>query len=400
MAKAVQKVVRRESGSSFLIPSLLALVMFVMGSDLNIVAPFVAPISHSFKVPLSGTGWLVTVFAFGYAGASPLTGYLSDRMGRRPIFFSGTALFIVFDALSALAPSFWILAVSRTIAGVAAGAISPVGYALLSDVVSIKHRARAMSIVSMGFSLSTIAGVPLGLLLSRAWGWRGVMASLAGAMLIIAVISYRLLPQPPMLASSVPRTPKSFPSKSLASHWLGGQLPILYASAMAFLAVGMVYTYMPDMLTRHGASADALLAILLGYGLFNLAGNYFFGWVGDRTDPRYAVKLAQVFEAVTLLAVARALWMHLPLIVLTPLLWLFGAGQAYIPDLKALASQGTPQRRGLRLAWNNTAMYAGMMAGSAGASLLFHPGQFAILPLIAAAMVLTALPFMAHTHPS
>ncbi len=120
MAKAVQKVVRRESGSSFLIPSLLALVMFVMGSDLNIVAPFAAPISHSFKVPLSSTGWLVTVFAFGYAGASPLIGYLSDRMGRRPIFFSGTALFIAFDGLSTLSPSFWILAVSRTIAGVAA----------------------------------------------------------------------------------------------------------------------------------------------------------------------------------------------------------------------------------------------------------------------------------------
>ena len=397
MAKAVQKVVRRESGSSFFIPSLLALVMFVMGSDLNIVAPFMAPISHSFKVPLSSTGWLVTVFAFGYAGASPLTGYLSDRMGRRPIFFSGTALFIVFDGLSALSPSFWILAVSRTIAGVAAGAISPVGYALLSDVVSIKHRARAMSIVSMGFSLSTIAGVPLGLLLSRAWGWRGVVASLAGAMLIIAVVSYQLLPHP-LIPASVPRTRKSLPPRARTSRWLGGQLPILYASAMAFFAVGMVYTYMPDMLTRHRASADALLAILLGYGLFNLAGNYFFGWVGDRTDPQYAVKIAQIFEAVALLAVAGALWMQVRLIVLTPLLWLFGAGQAYIPDLKALASQGTPQRRGLRLAWNNTAMYAGMMAGSAGASLLFHPGQFAILPLISAVMVLTALPFMGQAN--
>ncbi len=136
-----------------------------------------------------------------------------------------------------------------------------------------------MSIVSMGFYLSTIAGVPLGLLLSRAWGWRGVMASLAGAMLIIAVVSYRLLPHPLIPASSVPRTPTSFPPKARTSHWLGGQLPILYASAMAFFAVGIVYTYMPDMLTRHRASADALPAILLGYGLFNLAGNYFF-WMG------------------------------------------------------------------------------------------------------------------------
>ncbi len=367
-----------------MIPAILGLVMFVMGSDLNIIAPFVTPIHRSFHVPLASAGWLVTVFALGYAAASPLTGYLSDKMGRRPIFFTGTALFIVFDTVSALSPSFWLLAASRSVAGMAAGAISPVGYAMISDVVSAPKRARAMSIVSIGFSLSTVAGVPLGLLLARAWGWRGVMASLAGAMLLIAAVSFTLLPK---------TSGKSDASRPLSHNAPGPrQWPTLYASAMAFAAVGIVYTYMPAMLTRHGASADWLLAILLGYGLCNLMGNYVFGWLGDRTSPQYGVKVAQMLEASSLLAVAAAVWLHLPFAVLIAALCLFGGSQAYIPDLKALASQGSPERRGLRLAWNNTAMYTGMMLGPAAASLIFHPGNFALLPLCAAMLVFTALP--------
>ncbi|MCY0897805.1 MAG: MFS transporter [Firmicutes bacterium] len=362
----------------------LACVMFIMGSDLNIVAPFLVPMSHSFRVPVQSVGWLITCFALGYALGSPVAGYASDRFGRYPALAVGMALFITAETASGLAPTLALEVAARTLAGMAAGAVSPIAYAWIGDVVPDRWRAGAMATLSMGFSLSTVAGVPLGLWLADAVGWRGTLVAIGAALFFIGSI---LIPWLRHLASPqahVRATPFAVAPyyRLLARTW-----PQLLASFTAFAAIGLVYSYLPTALLHHGLPAKQLLLVLGGYGMFNLMGNAYFGRLGDRRGPRFAVISAQLVELVALAALT-VTTLYFRLIAIIGAALAFALSQAYIPDLKALASEVTPAVRGTSLALNNTAMYLGLVAGSGAANQLYRPGTF---PLISGAAIIAVV---------
>lgn len=359
-----------------------AVTMFVVGSDLNIVAPLLVTIAHGFRVSVAAASLLVAVFAACYALASPLIGVVADRVDRRRVLLAGVAGFVLFDGLAALAPSFGWLMVLRGLAGAATSAITPTAYAMLGDLVNFRGRGRAMAIASMGMSLSTVAGVPLGLLLAQVAGWRGVLAALALAAFLMGGLVWATV------RASGP------PSAALAARptaWLAGlrgKQRVLGTSFLAFTAVGLVYTFLSVELHRRYALANPAIAeILLGYGACTVVGTLGLGWLGDRIGKVPAVQRGQLLELVALLGLGwTARQGSLGEFVAAG--YLFALSQAYVPDLKALASYGPAAVRGRAQAWNNAAMFAGMMVGSGVAGPLFLRIGFVGLVVPAAAAVL------------
>ena len=176
-----------------LLAATLALVMFWMGCDLNIISPLLMDISRSYRVSVATAGWLITSFAAGYAIASPMAGWFSDRFGRLPTLAVSMGVFVIFEVLSGVAPNMATALAARSLTGISAGGVSPIAYAMVGDWVKKQDRSGVMSILSIGFSLSTVAGVPLGLWLASAIGWRGTLIAIgvalcfAGAGLLIIV---------------------------------------------------------------------------------------------------------------------------------------------------------------------------------------------------------------------
>lgn len=367
--------------SMALLAWMLAVVMFIMGSDLNIVSPLLSPISQSFHVRLAAAGWLVTAFAGGYALGSPVSGWMSDRVGRLSTLAGGMVGFVLFETASALAPGLWQEIGVRALAGVFAGAVSPIAYALIGDIVPKPQRAGTMSVLSMGFSAATVAGVPLGLGLAAWVGWRGALLAIGIALTLAGLPLWAVLrPIQPRPSVSRRRAPRSI-------AWLRGLWPGLFASFTAFAAMGAIYTYLPVVLVRRGLPQYPwLIAALAVYGAFNLAGNRFFGWRGDRVGAPAAVRQGQLLET-AVLAVMVAIAYTRQLDILMAASWIFAFSQAYIPDLKAMASDVPARVRGTSLAINNTAMYGGMVAGSALANALYPSGGFFTLSLLALGLV-------------
>lgn len=365
-----------------LLAAALALVMFWMGCDLNIISPFLMDISRSYRVSVATTGWLVTSFAAGYALASPMAGWFSDRFGRLPTLAISMGVFVIFEVLSGLAPNMTTALTARALAGVSAGGVSPVAYAMVGDWVKKQDRSGVMSILSIGFSVSTVAGVPLGLWLASAVGWRATLISIGGALFVTGT---GLL----LIARKFPRvTSPIVPRHGTLLSVIESTWPQLTASFMAFAAAGLVYTYLPTTLVRRGIPHTWwLMLILAGYGVFNLAGNLVFGRAGDRIGPRRTVLAAQILEIASVGGIlVSALFLSVVFLIVSA--WIFAFCQAYIPDLKALAADVATYWRGSSLALNNTAMYAGMMVGSAIGTRLYRPGTFWVLAMAAGVAIL------------
>lgn len=358
----------------------LAAAMFVVGADLNIVAPLLIPIAATFHRPVASTGFLVTVFALSYTVASPFLGWLQDQGGlRRAMLFFGLAGFVLTEVWSASAQQYIGLLVARALGGMTAAAISPTAYALIGDHVPYRWRARAMAVASMGFSTATIAGVPMGLLLAQWWGWRGVMWGLGGLAVLAGIA---LVPVVGRLKDEAPAEPQG----ALPGNGDGRGLAVLGASFAAFAVVGLVYTYLSAELRLAFAWTPAAVArLLVAYGLLGVGGNWLIGWLGDRVGKAEAVRGAMVAEVASLLAMGLALAAAQRRPFLVALMG-FALFQAYIPNLKAMASQVERRARGRSMAWNNAAMYGGLMAGSALGARLWPAWGFAGLTWTAAAV--------------
>lgn len=378
-----------------------ALLLFAIGSDLYIVAALLSDIQKTIHCTVSQAGWLVTSFTAGYTVASPLSGSLTDRLGRRIVLYAGLSFFIIFEAISAWAPSYLILIAGRAATGIAAAAITPTAYTIIGDAIAYSERGQVMAIASSGFSVSAIAGVPIGLWLSKFWGWRGVLwvltvATVAAAAALLVSLKRRQFLTSNSSPSSHGGTEDARDSRPPAISSAGGirklfaTWPVLLVSLLAFAVIGLVYTYLVvDLGDRFGWSKNVLTGVLFVYGLANVAGNLMLGHFGDCSGKRRAVRLGQVIELAGLAAIAVALWKPEGSIMLAALC-VFALGQAYIPDLKALASAVDPDVRGRSQAWNNAAMYGGMMLGSWGASVSYGSIGLRSLVVVAAFVLVLA----------
>jgi MFS transporter, DHA1 family, multidrug resistance protein len=120
------------------------------------------------------TGMLAGVYMFGIFVFAPIWGFVSDRIGRRPVILSGLAGYAVALVMFGLSPSLEIAYLTRTAAGVLAAAVIPVTTAFVGETAAQDQRARRIAWIGA----SSLAGFLVG---PAASGWLAKMGkSLSG----------------------------------------------------------------------------------------------------------------------------------------------------------------------------------------------------------------------------
>ncbi|MFF0312071.1 MFS transporter [Streptosporangium sp. NPDC004379] len=139
--------------------------------------------------------WVMSSYVLGYGGFMLLGGRAADLFGRRSMFLSWLAVFMVVSALGGLASEGWALIAARFLAGVAAAVMTPAGLSIITTGFEEgRQRNQALLVYSGtaagGFSL----GLVLGGLLAEA-GWRWVLFTPALLSLVILVAAVPLIPK-------------------------------------------------------------------------------------------------------------------------------------------------------------------------------------------------------------
>jgi DHA1 family tetracycline resistance protein-like MFS transporter len=106
-------------------------------------------------------GGLAAAYAAMQFLCAPLIGALSDRYGRRPVILLALAGMGVNYFLLAFAPSLWLFALGRMIAG-AFGATFTAAGAYLADITPPEKRAQSFGLIGAAFGFGFITGPALG----------------------------------------------------------------------------------------------------------------------------------------------------------------------------------------------------------------------------------------------
>lgn len=375
------------------------LTLFLIGTDLFVMSPLLPSITREFGVPAADGGWAVTTFAAAYLVGGPSFGSLADRTSRSRVLGIGLAVFALANLATALAGSFPVLLAVRALAGLAASGVTPSVYALVGSAAPPAKRATWLAVVTSGLLTALITGAPAGTLMADVVGWRGVFVVMAIASVLILGFIWASAVRPRRSTAAVgalgpPPQPAATAAPPSATTPVSTALRLRAVSVTTLwaLAVYGIYTYLGTILTNIAHLTSGMLAAALAcFGLGAIAGNLAGGRLTDRWGGR-TVSIVSL-SALAVLDTVLGLTLDAPTAVLLLVLAAVAlAAYPYFSAQQARLIAYQPAGSGLLIAWNNSAMYAGILIGSAvGGRVLTHLGAPALAFAAAAVAALGAL---------
>lgn len=275
MTTSTTTVVPARQRLPFVVP-LLTLGTFLMITTEYIVAGLLQEIAADLGVGLAQVGLLITAFAIGMIGGSPVMALATLRLPRRATLVLALLVFAAGHVIAALSSDFGMVLLARVMTALAAGAFWSVASVIATQAAGPANSSRALGVMMSGVGLATVAGVPLGSFAGQLLGWRGTFWALA----ILAVLAA------PVIARFTPADTRTHAPSVLAElrAVLTGRMAILVITTV--LATGgymTAFSYLSPLATdRAGVPSWAVPLIFVVFGLGAIIGTNLAGRHADK----------------------------------------------------------------------------------------------------------------------
>lgn len=185
--------------------------------------------------------------------------------------------------LAGLAPNLALVLLSRLLLGAAISAFWSMSITVAARVAGPDRVGRATMFTSAGLSLATVAGVPLGVILSELVDWRAAFVLIGVLTAVLAVPLRLLLPR-------VPAAPAAGLGVLLDTVRRRGVRQGFAGHILVVLGHFLAYTYIRLALERtEGTDAATIVALLALFGAGGLVGNIVIGSVIDRSFAFFGI---------------------------------------------------------------------------------------------------------------
>lgn len=161
---------------------LLALAIGAFGIGTTEFSPMglLPVIARGVDVSIPAAGMLISAYAVGVMVGAPLMTLLLSHRARRSALIFLMAIFTLGNVLSAIAPDYMTLMLSRILTSLNHGAFFGLGSVVAASVVPKHKQASAVATMFMGLTLASIGGVPAATWLGETIGWRMSFLATAG----------------------------------------------------------------------------------------------------------------------------------------------------------------------------------------------------------------------------
>jgi DHA1 family inner membrane transport protein len=335
-------------------------------------------IADGVQVSIPTAGMLVSAYAVGVMAGAPVMTLLFSRFGKRAALMSLMLIFTIGNLLSAFAPSYTTLLLSRLITSLNHGAFFGIGAVVAASVVAKEKQASAIAAMFMGLTLANIGGVPAATWVGQQVGWRVAFA--ATAMLGLLTIGALWLALPKGERGTPPDVRRELKVLVRPEVLLAMGTTVLGSGAMFAL-----YTYVAPLLAEithasPGFVAFALALIGIGFTLGNSLGGRLADWSLDG-----ATKIILAVLALTMLILPLALTTELGAAI-GLVVW-GAAAFGIVPPVQMRVMQAAAQAPGLASSVNVGAFNLGNALGAALGGVVIGQGfGYAAVPLLGAAL--------------
>jgi len=341
-----------------------------------------------------------TVFGLGKWVASLPTGYLLDRLGRRPLMVSGLLVIALCDVASVITSTYAVFLGVRALAGVGWAMFGTVATTVMVGHPAAQRRGRAVSLLLMSETLGLLLG-------SAASGWLyqglGVASPFVFEALCMVAAAGAVARQP--LPTTDPRLAGPRGSADRRLLWTVLRTPgvvVMGLTNAVLIAIqtGVLVFLFPLYLANRGGVGPVIVGFLVGLSLLGrLLGLGLGGTLSDRWGRLRVlipglVGYAAVLGTLTLLTHAGALG-----------LWsvAIGAAAGFVAPLPTalIADQVAPALHGVAIGYLRTMTDGGQIVGPLVMGALADAVDLSTPFVVAAALlIVTAWPCRRHALPA
>jgi MFS family permease len=228
-------------------------------------------------------GALTTAMFVVYMLVAPLTGWLGDRVSRKPLIVGGAVLWSLLTLSTAWVNDYWSMYIRHALVGVGEASFGIFAPAVLADFYDERARNRILSIFYVAIPVGAAIGYTVGGQLGSMFSWRTPFLVCAIPGLIIAAL-YGVFGREPQRGASdrIKATADRATFKGLFKN--PAFLTATFGLAMLTFAMGGISVWIPVFLQRSAGLSVAASATWVGAitVIDGIAGTIIGGWLAQR----------------------------------------------------------------------------------------------------------------------
>jgi predicted MFS family arabinose efflux permease len=341
---------------------ILAAVQFATIVDFMIVMPLGPQLMRTLHIGPARFGMVVSSYTFAAGAAGLIASSIVDRFARRTTFMVMYAGFLLGTLFCALAPTYHTLVAARVATGAFGGLLGGMAMAIIGDVFPEHRRGRATGSLMIGFSLASVAGVPLGLYVGTKFGWHMPFILLAITGLpALAIVPFALPPLDEHVGKSHSHPLHSLVATFSHANHIRAFLLIITLMIGSFTVFPFLSPY---LVANVGMTEEELPLVYIAGGGLTLFAAPVIGRLADRYGKYTIYSMIAPGSALMLLVIT-----HLPSVPTAIAVSVFGALMVcnvgrMIAAMAMITSSVEPHQRGAFLSANSSVQHVSAGLGS------------------------------------
>jgi len=184
-------------------PWIIALVVtmatFMEVLDTSVANVALPHIAGNLAASQDESTWVLTSYLVSNAVVLPLSGWISERVGRKRFYMTCVALFTISSLLCGLAPSLGWLVFFRVLQGAGGGGLQPSEQAILADTFPPAKRGMAFAVYGMAVVAAPALGPTLGGWITDNYTWRWIFFINVPVGILSLTLTSWLISDPPYM---------------------------------------------------------------------------------------------------------------------------------------------------------------------------------------------------------
>ena len=189
----------------WLIALTVTLATFMEVLDTSIANVALPHIAGSVGASQDEATWVLTSYLVASAIILPISGWISNRIGRKRFYMTCVVMFTACSLLCGLAPTLPLLIVARILQGLGGGGLAPSEQAILADTFSIEKRGQAFALYGVAVVIAPAIGPTLGGWITDNYNWHWIFFINLPIGLLSLYLSNRMVEDPPELTARTKR---------------------------------------------------------------------------------------------------------------------------------------------------------------------------------------------------
>jgi DHA2 family multidrug resistance protein len=184
-----------EPGQRLLVTIAIMLAVLMQVLDTTIANVALPHMQASLSATQDSINWVLTSYIVASAIAIPISGWLSERIGRKRLMLLAVVGFTIASLLCAIATSLPEMVLFRLLQGVSGAFLVPLAQATLFDINPPEKHGQAMAMFGGGIMIGPILGPVLGGWLTDSFNWRWVFIVNLPVGVLCTVMLLRSMPK-------------------------------------------------------------------------------------------------------------------------------------------------------------------------------------------------------------